>query len=220
MRHVFIVGCGFPQLGLIRAARAHGFELTGADLNPQAIGVPLVHHFLPASTGDADAIVEAFRRSGARGIATSGSELALTTTALAAHRLGLPFYATPETVHRCQAKDAMRAGYSAAGLPIPRFEACSEVQRARQFVARVGLPVVIKPAHGWGQRGVARDGPRGVPGPLAARGDAQRDSPMLAGFGGGGACGGRGAARGAGARADARAVLLAGSGHGRPCRAV
>jgi biotin carboxylase len=156
MRHVFIVGCGFPQLGLIRAARAHGFELTGADLNPQAIGVPLVHHFLPASTGDADAIVEAFRRSGARGIATSGSELALTTTALAAHRLGLPFYATPETVHRCQAKDAMRAGYSAAGLPIPRFEACSEVQRARQFVARVGLPVVIKPAHGWGQRGVAR----------------------------------------------------------------
>jgi len=155
-RHVFIVGCGFPQLGLIRVARSLGFEVTGADLNPQAIGVPLVDHFVRASTGDADAISDAFKASGARGIATSGSELALTITAAAAHRLGLPFYADPDTVHRCQAKDAMRAGYGEAGLPVPRFAGCAGFDQAAQFVAEVGLPVVIKPAHGWGQRGVSR----------------------------------------------------------------
>jgi len=155
-KHVFIVGCGFPQLGLIRVARQLGFETTGADLNPQAIGVPLVDHFVKASTGDADAIAAAFRASGARGIATTGSELALTTTAAAAHMLGLPFYADPDTVHRCQAKDAMRAGYRSAGLPVPRFAGCQSVDEAQRFVAQVGYPVVIKPAHGWGQRGVSR----------------------------------------------------------------
>jgi len=155
-RHVLIVGCGFPQLGLIRAARDLGFEVSGADLNPSAIGVPLVDHFLQASTGEVAAIASAFRASGATGIATSGSELALTTTAHAAELLGLPFYADTQTVHRCQAKDAMRAGYLAAGLPVPAFQGCTTVEQARSFVEHHGLPVVVKPAHGWGQRGVSR----------------------------------------------------------------
>ncbi|MFW5739652.1 MAG: ATP-grasp domain-containing protein [Myxococcota bacterium] len=155
-RHVLVVGCGFPQLGLIRAAKRHGFEVSGADLNPAAVGVSEVDHFLHASTGDVGAICTAFRESGAQGIATSGSELALTTTARAAERLRLPFYAVTETVHRCQAKDAMRAGYRAAGLEVPFFEPCRTVDEARAFVERVGFPVVIKPANGWGQRGVAR----------------------------------------------------------------
>ncbi|MHB9005126.1 MAG: ATP-grasp domain-containing protein [Coriobacteriia bacterium] len=155
-RHVLVVGCGFPQLGLIRAAKRRGYEVTGADLNPGATGVPEVDHFLQASTGDVGAICSAYRESGAQGIATSGSELALTTTAHAAERLDLPFYADTETVYRCQAKDAMRAGYRAAGLEVPFFESCKNVQEARDFVQRVGLPVVVKPAHGWGQRGVSR----------------------------------------------------------------
>jgi len=155
-RHVLIVGCGFPQVGLVRAARRLGYEVTGVDLNPDAIGVCEVDHFLRASTGDLDAVCSAFRESGAQAIATSGSELALTTTAHAANRLGLPFYADTETIHRCQAKDAMRACYRAAGLTIPSFKPCPDIELAKAFVERVGLPVVVKPANGWGQRGVSR----------------------------------------------------------------
>ena len=155
-RHVLIVGCGFPQLGLIRAARRLGIVTTGIDLNPGAVGAAEVDHFLHASTGDSAAICAAFRESKAEGIATSGSELALTTTAHAAERLGLPFYADTETVHRCQAKDAMRACYRAAGLEVPFFESCTEIEQAFDFIERIGLPVVVKPANGWGQRGVCR----------------------------------------------------------------
>lgn len=155
-RHVLVVGCGFPQLGLIRAARRLGYEVTGADLNPNAVGVPEVDHFLQASTGDVGAICSAYKESGAGGIATSGSELALTTTSHAAERLGVPFYADTETVYRCQAKDAMRAGYRAAGLEVPFFEPCLTLDDAKSFADRVGYPIVAKPAHGWGQRGVSR----------------------------------------------------------------
>ena len=155
-RHVFIVGCGFPQLGLIRAAKRLHFEISGADLNPGAIGVPELDHFVQASTGDVAGICSAFRASGAKGIVSTGSELALTTTAHAAELLRMPFYADTETIYRCQAKDAMRAGYRAAGLHVPFFDPCDSLERANAFVERVGFPIVVKPAHGWGQRGVSR----------------------------------------------------------------
>ncbi|MCC6644742.1 MAG: ATP-grasp domain-containing protein [Polyangiaceae bacterium] len=156
MTRVAIVGCGFPQVGLLKAARALGLHVIGLDKNLEAVGAPLASELLEVSTGDADAVAEAVRATGARAIATTGSELALTTTTAVAARLGLPFYATPEVVHRCQAKDAMRAAYEAAGLPVPRFAAASTLARAERFVAEVGLPVVVKPARGWGQRGVSR----------------------------------------------------------------
>lgn len=153
---VLVVGCGFPQLGLLRVAKALGIRTIGADLNPNAIGVSEVNEFVKASTGDAEAIAQAVRKTGATGVVTSGSELALTITAKVAHELGLPFYADLQTIYRCQAKDAMRAAYSNAGLPVPQFCPCSSLNDAEQFVKTIGYPVVVKPAHGWGQRGVAR----------------------------------------------------------------
>ena len=155
-RRIAIVGCGFPQLGLLRAARDLGLEVVGLDLNPAAVGVPLAHRFERASTGDPDAIADAIRRSGADAISSTGSELALTTTALVASRLGLPFYADPETIRRCQDKGEMRSAYLRAGLPVPRFLHARSPGEALAFAAEVGAPLVVKPAFGWGQRGVSR----------------------------------------------------------------
>jgi biotin carboxylase len=155
-RKIAVVGCGFPQLGLLRAARGLGLSVLGLDLNPEAVGVPLVDRFERASTGDPEAIAGAIVRAGADAIATTGSELALTTTAQVARRLGLPFYAAPEVVFRCQDKGAMRAAYQGAGLPVPRFLHARSLGEARSFAREVGGSLVVKPAFGWGQRGVSR----------------------------------------------------------------
>lgn len=156
MKTIAVVGCGFPQLGLLRAGRELGVELVGLDRNPEAVGVPLASRFLPVSTGDPEAVARAARDVGAAAIVSTGSELALATTARASALTGLPFYTDPDTVFRCQNKDAMRGAYARAGLPTPRFSGCRSVAEAQAFVARVGLPVVVKPANGWGQRGVSR----------------------------------------------------------------
>ncbi len=153
---IVVVGCGFPQLGLLRAFRARNIPTVGLDRSETAVGVGLATRFLQVSTADVAAVVEAVRSTGARGIATSGSELALTTTVKVADELGLPFYADTKTIRRAQAKDEMRAAYAAAGLPLPRFAAIGGVEAARAFAAVVGYPLVVKPANGWGQRGVAR----------------------------------------------------------------
>lgn len=153
---VVVVGCGFPQLSLIRLARRLGLHVIGADLNPSAVGVPDCHEFARVSTNDEDALAALVRSSGATAITTSGSEVALKATAGVAARLGLPFHADPETIRRCQEKDAMRAAYEVGGVAVPPFRGCATLDEARAFVGAVGYPIVVKPSRGWGQRGVAR----------------------------------------------------------------
>ena len=101
---VVIVGCGFPQLGLLHAARELGLTVFGVDANPQAIGAALCSDFHEVSTDDVDRIAEVAQKVHADGITTCGSEIALASTARAAERLGMPFYGDVATVDRCQAK--------------------------------------------------------------------------------------------------------------------
>jgi cysteine synthase A len=103
-----------------------------------------------------DAIVTAARQTEVDGITTAGSEIALRTVARAAKILALPFYADPDTVDRCQAKDRMREAYAKGGAPVPPFAAITDAKEAAAFVERHGLPVVVKPSRGWGQRGVSK----------------------------------------------------------------
>jgi biotin carboxylase len=156
MNKVLIVGCGFPQLGLLRAARELGLHVVGVDANPRAIGARECQSFFETSTHDVDAIVRVARESAVRGITTCGSEVALTSTVRAAEALGMPFYGDVATVDRCQAKDLMREAYRAGGAPIPRFASVASFAEVEAFVAGEGLPIILKPSRGWGQRGVSK----------------------------------------------------------------
>jgi biotin carboxylase len=153
---VLVLGCGFPQLSLIRTARALGLEVLGVDMNPEAVGVAHCNAFEKVSTSDTDAIVGLLGRTGIRAVTSTGSEVSVRTTADVAARLTLPFYADPETIRRCQEKNAMRAAYAAGGVSVPPFASCTTIEAARAFVRDHAYPVVVKPARGWGQRGVAR----------------------------------------------------------------
>jgi biotin carboxylase len=156
MTRLMIVGCGFPQLSLVRAAKRRGLYVIGSDANPRAIAVGLCDEFHDVSTSDVAGLCDLVRRSRADAVTTAGSETSLKGTAFVANRLRLPFYADPETVRRCQDKDAMRAGYAAAGLAVPPFARCATIDEARAFARTSAFPLVVKPARGWGQRGVAR----------------------------------------------------------------
>ncbi|MDP9001630.1 MAG: ATP-grasp domain-containing protein, partial [Myxococcota bacterium] len=155
-RRVVMVGCGFPQLSLVRAAKRLGLYVVGCDANARAIAVGLCDEFHEVSTSHVDALSDVVRRAHCNALTTTGSEVALKATAEVAARLGLPFYADPETVRRCQDKDAMRTGYAASGLGVPPFARCATIDEARAFARACAFPLVVKPSRGWGQRGVAR----------------------------------------------------------------
>lgn len=152
---VLIVGCGFPQLGLLRFARQLGLGVCGADLNPNAVGVELCDTFRQVSTTDVQGLIEVARELGVSGITSAGSEAAIKPVALACEALGLPFYAQSSLLGPCQHKDQQRAALRAGGAPSPAFSEVADLTQARAFAAEHGLPVVVKPARGWGQRGVS-----------------------------------------------------------------
>jgi biotin carboxylase len=155
---VLVVGCGFPQLSLVRAAKRRGLVVVGADANSRAVAVAYCDEFAEVSTSDPDRLCDLAARVRADAVTTTGSEASLKSTAAVAARLGLPFYADTETVRRCQEKDTMRAGYRAAGLAVPAFARCESLREATAFARERGFPLVVKPSRGWGQRGVARVG--------------------------------------------------------------
>ncbi len=156
MTQVLVVGCGFPQLSLVRAAKRRGWRVVGADMNPRAVAVKLCDEFREVSTSDVDALCALVRREGYDAVTTTGSEVALKATAEVTHRLGMRFYADPATVRRCQDKDEMRAAYKAGGVAVPPFARCESLEQAQGFARASGYPLVVKPSRGWGQRGVAR----------------------------------------------------------------
>jgi biotin carboxylase len=153
---IVIVGCGFPQLSLVRAAKRHGFHVVGADMNPRAIAVNLCDEFHEVSTNDVAGLCDLVERVRADALTTTGSEVSLKATADVAARVRRPFYADPETVRLCQDKDAMRAAYAARGVAVPDFARCATLDEALSFARERGYPLVVKPSRGWGQRGVAR----------------------------------------------------------------
>ena len=156
MTRILVVGCGFPQLSLVRAARNLGLYVVGADFNSRAIAVSLCDEFHEVSTSDVHGLCALVRRVGAEAVTTTGSEVSLKATAEVAAQLRMPFYADPETIRRCQDKDAMRAAYEANGVAVPGFARCAKFAEAHAFAEERGFPLVVKPARGWGQRGVAR----------------------------------------------------------------
>jgi biotin carboxylase len=74
----------------------------------------------------------------------------------AAQTLGMPFYGDATTVDRCQAKDLMREAYRSGGAPIPSFASARTLADVEAFVQKEGLPIIVKPSRGWGQRGVSK----------------------------------------------------------------
>lgn len=151
---ILIVGCGFPQLGLLRFCKAEGLTVVGLDLNAEAVGRSECHEFVLASTTDAQAIAAAARTHQVQGLTTCGSDHAVIPTAVAAEALGLPFYVKSELVRACIHKDDMRELYARGGAPSPAHRIVRSLGEAREFVGKHGLPLVVKPARGWGQRGV------------------------------------------------------------------
>ncbi|MFC1641481.1 ATP-grasp domain-containing protein [Myxococcota bacterium] len=151
---VLVVGCGFPQLGLIRFCRQQQLEVVGLDANPSAVGRSECDRWVLASTADAEAIAQAVRDQAVDGVATAGSDLAVLPTALAAEATGRDFYVSSDLLRGVLHKHDMRARFQAGGAPSPPFRLIHSLPEAEDFAGAHGLPLVVKPSRGWGQRGV------------------------------------------------------------------
>src|SRR5262245_44404319 len=83
------------------------------------------------------------------------TESAVVPAARLRQSLGLPGL-SPESAHACTDKPAMKRAVAAAGVPCAHFVSADEGLAAADIVARLGLPLIVKPARSSGGRGTRR----------------------------------------------------------------
>lgn len=155
VKTVLVIGAGRYQRPAIRRAKELGYRVVAADRNPDAPGlaeadVPLVVDF-----ADVDAVLEAIAGLELDGVTTVQSDLAVPVVARIAAERGLPGIGV-ETARRMTSKVAMRQQLAEAGLPQPRFAFVRSSEEVMSALEQVGLPAVLKPGAGSGQRGLFR----------------------------------------------------------------
>ncbi len=153
-------------------------EKLPADLRGGLLG-----HWRVADALNGDELVVALRelsqRHGAVDRAIASLEQLQVPLAEAARALGLPGLA-PAVAGRFRDKHAMKAAFTAAGIPCARNRLVSSGSQLREFLGEIGFPVVLKPPAGAGARNTFRlDSPAQLDAYLRAD-PPQPLAPMLA----------------------------------------
>ena len=156
MKSLLILGAGKEQVAAISAAKAKGIRTIVLDMNAAAEGGTLADEFHLVSTRDRGAILKFVEGYAGRmdGVMTIASDIPHMVSA-AAEKLGvrhIPVAVAELCVHKLHMKENLRD----AGVNVPPFARIAGLEDLQDFIARVGLPVVIKPVDNSGARGVLR----------------------------------------------------------------
>jgi len=149
-----LAGGSRSQLGLLEQARALGHAVCVIDGAERAPLLAVADYRIVRSFADVGGVLDELEASGIEpiAVATMGSDQAVLPTARIAERLGLPGLPV-RTAEIVADKRKMRAAFEAAGVASPPGrEITSADERALE---EVGLPAVVKPVDGSGQRGVS-----------------------------------------------------------------
>jgi biotin carboxylase len=148
-----LAGGSRSQLGLLTQARALGHAvcvIDGAETAPLLAEAeyPIVRSFV-----DVDGVLAELAERGIEplAVATMGSDQAVLPTARLAQRLGLPGLPV-RTAEIVADKRKMRAAFEKAGVASPPGREITSVDQGA--LEEIGLPAVVKPVDGSGQRGV------------------------------------------------------------------
>ena len=152
MATVLFLGAGRHQRRAVARLRELGTRVVTVDRRPAVAEADVAETI---DFTDVDAVVEIGRRHGVAGVLTVASERAVPVVAAVAERLGLPSIG-PDVAHRMTNKGAMRTALREAGLPQPGYALVHDVGDARDALAEIGTPAVVKPVDSAGQRGLSR----------------------------------------------------------------
>jgi biotin carboxylase len=155
-RAFVLTGGSRSQLGLLEQARALGHEVCVVDGAETAPLLEEADHGIVRSFVDVDGVLAELERLGIEpvAVATMGSDQAVLPTARLAERLGLPGLPV-RTAEVVADKRRMRAAFAEAGVPSPKGRDLESAEEATSALGEVGLPAVVKPVDGSGQRGVS-----------------------------------------------------------------
>jgi biotin carboxylase len=153
MHSVLHLGAGPLMRRTILRLKENGYRVFAVDRNPQAPALGVADGSAPVDVADAAGVAAYARQIGAE-VLLPVNDLGVVTAARVSRELGLPGLAE-DVAWRCVHKGQMRACWKAAGLPQPDFRAGPTLENFAEAARALGFPVLVKPAFGWGSRGVS-----------------------------------------------------------------
>lgn len=155
---IMIIGGGLLQVPVIETARTMQLRTVVADMNPDSPGLKIADIPLVMSTKDIEGMVREVKKMAATtridGVLTAGTDASMTVAAVA-NALDLPGLRFVDA-EAASNKVKMRERLKKAGVPIPNFAAVWSIQDARESLAELTFPLVMKPADNMGARGVIK----------------------------------------------------------------
>ena len=150
-QRLLVLGAGPAQLGLLKAARAHGLFVVACDRDPAAIGFAYADRRALVSAEDLEGVVRLARAESVDGVIAPGIDWPVAVAARVAAHLGLPHPLDPETAAGAVSKLRQRTLFEERGVPQPRWRLVEDGEDALAICP----PCVVKPPDRQGQRGVS-----------------------------------------------------------------
>ncbi len=154
MKTLLLLGGSSQQVIAIETAKRLGYRTVLCDYLPDNPGQYVADKFYQASTTDMNAVLEIARKEGADGILAYASDPAAPTAAYVAEQLDLPGNPYLSVEMLCN-KDKFREFLQANGFHAPLSVGCRTEQEAIEAIARLQMPVIIKPVDSSGSKGVS-----------------------------------------------------------------
>lgn len=154
---VLILGGGSYQVPAIVRAKKLGLYVACVDMNPNCPGARLADDFFCVSTRDIKGVLrvasELYKKGALDGVFTIATDVTLTLASVA-ERYAL-VGPSVEVARRCTHKGLMKEAFKKAGVPTPAFDIAMSPREGLRVAAKIGFPVVLKPADNSGARGVS-----------------------------------------------------------------
>lgn len=154
MQHrLLVLGSMDEFVELVRTAQRRGIYVIACDGYQDGPAKPVADAAFTIDVRNTRAIADLCVQQRVDGIITSFSDLLAECMANICQETGLPGYVIPSKMRYLREKPLMKAMFQELGIPSPR-SVCVHRESLEQDLAQVGFPCVVKPANGYGSRGV------------------------------------------------------------------
>lgn len=148
-----ILGGGNNQIGAIIRANASGHEVVLTDYYEDAPGRAYAKFNEVVSTFDSDANIRVAKKYNVDGIMTMGTDQPVYTVACVAAAQNLPRFHEIDVAKAVTNKEIMKTIFTKNKIPTVSYQFITTASN-RLDLAKMKLPVVLKPLDSQGQRGV------------------------------------------------------------------
>jgi biotin carboxylase len=151
---IMILGAGFDQIAMIKAAKALGLKVISIDSDKNAPGFFISDDHYAIDVLDHKKILQIAREKKIDGITTMVSNLGMRTVAYVAEKMNLisiPLKSARIATNKKEIKEHLKRG----NVQVPEGFSASSIDDTMEIINQMDFPLIVKPVDGTKGRGIS-----------------------------------------------------------------